>query len=37
MNGLSFSIPSRQLITVDATIHSYNDNDLTLSRQIPML
>lgn len=28
MNSLSFNIPSRQLITVDVTIHSLNENDL---------
>ncbi len=28
MNNLSFNIPSRQLITVDVTIHSFNENDL---------
>lgn len=28
MKSLSFSIPSRKLITVDVTIHSINGNDL---------
>ena len=28
MDRLSYSIPSRQLITVDVTIHSFSDSDL---------